>query len=542
MTTQESESTGPAGSSQRTDVRSALLGGKTFRSLSEQTLSPREEKFERARQTTGLFLAPAVAIIFALLPLNLERNQHILAAVLLGVIILWICEPVPIPVGGLMGVAAVVILGVAPAGDVLAPFGSTTIFTFIGAFILAAAMLKHGIAQRLALAVLSLPGVGRSTYRIIIAFGVITCILSAFVSNTATVAMLMPTALGILAVIAEMMQDRGVVKADFDPLRLRVGAALLLMLAYGASVGGLLTPVGSPPNLIGRGLIEEATGTRISFAQWMAIAFPVCAAMFVVLAILMILLNKPEIRRIEGVEEYIRQHREEQGRMSRAEKNTLIAFGFTVTLWLLPAVVSLIGGTESDAYIFVDDRLDEGIVAVLGASLLFILPTNWKKREATLTWTDAAKIDWGTIILFGTGIIFGSLLADTGLAETIGTGASENLNITNVVTITVFSAVLAVLISETTSNTASAAVIVPIVIPLCQAMGVDPFVPAMAATFAASFGFMLPVSTPQNAIVYGTGAVPITRMIRTGIFFDILGVILIVTIVPVMIAVVGIGG
>ena len=120
--------------------------------------------------------------------------------------------------------------------------------------------------------------------------------------------------------------------------------------------------------------------------------------------------------------------------------------------------------------------------AVLGASLLFILPTNWAKREATLTWSDAAKIDWGTIILFGTGIIFGSLLADTGLAETIGTGASENLNITNVVAITVFSAVLAVLISETTSNTASAAVIVPIVIPLCQAMGVDPFVPAMAAT------------------------------------------------------------
>ncbi|MEX3600293.1 DASS family sodium-coupled anion symporter [Kocuria carniphila] len=542
MTTQESESAETARSPQRTDVRSALLGGKTFRSLSEQTLSPREEKFERARQTTGLFLAPAVAIIFALLPLNLERNQHTLAAVLLGVIILWICEPVPIPVGGLIGVAAVVILGVAPAGDVLAPFGSTTIFTFIGAFILAAAMLKHGIAQRLALAVLSLPGVGRSTYRIIIAFGVITCILSAFVSNTATVAMLMPTALGILAVIAKMMQDRGVVKANFDPLRLRVGAALLLMLAYGASVGGLLTPVGSPPNLIGRGLIEEATGTRISFAQWMAIAFPVCLAMFIVLAIIMVLLNRPEIRQIEGVEEYVRQHREEQGPMSRAEKNTLVAFGFTVTLWLLPAVVSLVGGTESDAYIFVDDRLDEGIVAVLGASLLFILPTNWKKREATLTWSDAAKIDWGTILLFGTGIIFGSLLAETGLAETIGTGASENLNITNVVTITVFSAVLAVLISETTSNTASAAVIVPIVIPLCQAMGVDPFVPAMAATFAASFGFMLPVSTPQNAIVYGTGAVPITRMIRTGIFFDILGVILIVTIVPVMIAVVGIGG
>ncbi|MUN64812.1 DASS family sodium-coupled anion symporter [Kocuria sediminis] len=542
MQTQQPVSAGPTSAPPRTDVRAALLGGKTFRSLSEQTLSPREEKFERARQTTGLFLAPAVAIIFALLPLNMDPTQHLLAAVLLGVIILWICEPVPIPIGGLIGVAAVVILGVAPASDVLQPFGSTTIFTFIGAFILAQAMLKHGIAQRLAFFVLSLPGVGRSTYRIIIAFGVITCMLSAFVSNTATVAMLMPTALGILAVIAQLMQDKGVVKADFDPLRLRVGAALLLMLAYGASVGGLLTPVGSPPNLIGRGLIEEATGTRISFAQWMAVAFPVCLAMFVVLAVIMFLLNKPEIRRIEGVEEYIREHRQAQGRMSRAEKNTLVAFGLTVTLWLLPAVVSLFAGTESAAYIFLDDRLDEGIVAVLGASLLFILPTNWKKREATLTWTDAAKIDWGTIVLFGTGIIFGSLLADTGLAETIGTGAAENLPITNVVAITIFSAVLAVLISETTSNTASAAVIVPIVIPLCQAMGVDPFVPAMAATFAASFGFMLPVSTPQNAIVYGTGAVPITRMIRTGLFFDILGVALIVAIVPVMIAVVGIGG
>ncbi|WP_310056393.1 SLC13 family permease [Arthrobacter ginsengisoli] len=381
---------GPLKLSGRTDVQAALLGGKTFRSLSEQRLSPREEKFERARQTLGFFLAPAVAVTFSLLPVPMDRTQQLLAAVLLGVIILWICEPVPIPVGGLLGVAGVVILGVAPAGEVLAPFGSTTIFTFIGAFILAQAMLKHGIAQRLAFAVLSIPGVAGSTYRVIVAFGFITCLLSAFVSNTATVALLMPTALGILAVIAQLMQDRGVVRADFDPLRLRVGAALMLMLAYGASVGGLLTPVGSPPNLIGRGLIEEATGVRISFAQWTAVAAPLCLAMFVVLALIMFLLNKPEVRQIEGVEEYIRGQRSAQGRMSRAEVNTLVAFGFTVSLWLLPAVVSLIAGTDAGLYLFLDDRLDDGIVAVLGASLLFILPTNWKERRATLTWSDAA--------------------------------------------------------------------------------------------------------------------------------------------------------
>ncbi|MDR6686658.1 sodium-dependent dicarboxylate transporter 2/3/5 [Arthrobacter sp. 1088] len=532
---------GSAGPPARTDVSAALLGGKTFRSLSEQTLSPKEEQFERGRQTLGLFLAPAVAVVFALLPVPMDRTQQLLAAVLLAVIILWICEPVPIPVGGLLGVAAIVLLGIAPAGDVLAPFGSTTIFTFIGAFILAQAMLKHGIAQRLAYAVLSFPGVAKSTYRVIVAFGVITCILSAFLSNTATVAMLMPTALGILAVIAELLQDRGVVKPDFDPLRLRLGAALMLMLAYGASVGGLLTPVGSPPNLIGRGLIEEATGERISFAQWMATAAPLCLVMFVVLALIMFLLNKPEIRRLEGVEEYIRKQKALQGRMSRAEVNTLIAFAMTVCLWLLPAAASLVWGTDSAIYNFLDDRLDEGIVAVLGASLLFILPTNWKERRATLTWTDAARIDWGTIILFGTGIIFGSLLSATGLARTIGTAASQNLNVTNFVAITAFAAVLAVLISETTSNTASAAVVVPIVIPLCQAMGIDPMVPALAATFAASFGFMLPVSTPQNAIVYGSGCVPITRMIRTGIAFDVIGALLIIGIIPVMVAATGIG-
>ncbi|WP_345150875.1 SLC13 family permease [Arthrobacter ginkgonis] len=529
------------GPPRRTDVRAALLGGKTFRSLSEQTLSPKEERFERARQTTGLFLAPAAAVTFALLPVPMDPTQHLLAAILLGVIILWICEPVPLPVGGLLGVAAIVVLGVAPVREVLAPFGSSTIFTFIGAFILAQAMLKHGIAQRLAFAVLALPGVAKSTYRVVVAFGVITCMLSAFVSNTATVAMLMPTALGILTVIAQLMQNRGIVKADFDPLRLRVGAALMLMLAYGASVGGLLTPVGSPANLVGRGLIEEATGERISFAQWAVVAAPLCLAMFVVLAATMFLLNKPEIRHLEGVDAFVRERRATQGRMTRAEVNTLVAFGFTVTLWLLPAFAGLVAGTGSELYAFLDDRLDEGIVAVLGASLLFILPTNWKERRATLTWSDAARIDWGTILLFGTGIIFGSLLAATGLAETIGATASAALGFTGALAITVFATVLAIVISETTSNTASAAVVVPIVIPLCTAMGVDPFVPALAATFAASFGFMLPVSTPQNAIVYGSGTVPITRMVRTGLVFDVLGAILIIAILPVMVAAAGIG-
>lgn len=525
----------------RTDVDKSLLGGGTYRSLGEQQLSPAEERFEKGRRTVGLFLAPVVAIVFLLLPLDIPPQQQTLAGVLLGVIVLWVTEPVPIPIGGLLGVAVIVFLGVAPADDVLGPFGSSTVFTFIGAFILAQAMLKHGLARRFAFRILALPRAGQSTTGVIIAFGAITALLSAFVSNTATVAMLLPTALGILGVIAKLLQKQGKVEEDFDPLRLRVGAALMLMLAYSASVGGLLTPVGSPPNLIGRGLIEEATGERISFGQWMVLAAPICLLMFCVLAFLLIKLNKPELKKIEGVSEYVAEQRAEMGGLSRAEKNTLLAFGVTVSLWILPGILALVFGNESDIYTAVSDRLDEGTVAVFGASLLFLLPTDWPQREFTLRWKDAAAIDWGTVVLFGTGIIFGSLLADTGLAETIGTSVAEALGLTSVVAITIFAVLLAIVVSDTTSNTASAAVVVPIIIPIAVAAGVNPFVPALAATFAASFGFMLPVSTPQNAIVYGSGAVPITTMIRSGISFDIAGAILIVICLPLLIALLGLG-
>ena len=357
-----------------TDVDKALRGSATYRSLGEQKLSPQEERFEKGRRTIGLFLAPLITVVFLVLPIDIPREQQVLAAVLLGVITLWISEAVPIPIGGLLGVAVAVFLGVAPVDDVLGPFGSSTIFTFIGAFILAQAMLKHGLARRFAFRILSLKGVGGSTTGVILAFGAVTCLLSAFVSNTATVAMLLPTALGILSVIAKLLQKRGDVEPDFDPQRLRVGSAIMLMLAYGASVGGLLTPVGSPPNLIGRGLIEEATGERISFGQWMAMAIPICLLMFVLLAFILLRLNKPEIKRIDGVAEYVASEREKLGSLTRAERNTLIAFGITVTLWILPGVVALIAGTESDTYSFISDRLDEGVVAVFGASLLFLLP------------------------------------------------------------------------------------------------------------------------------------------------------------------------
>ena len=523
------------------DALERLAKVGTYRTLGEQVLSPQEERFEKARRTIGLFLAPAVFLIFLLLPLDMDGNQQKLAAALLFVIVLWISEAVPIPIGGLMGIVLIVVIGVAPVDDVLAPFGSATVFVFIGAFIIAQAMLRHGVARRFAFRVLAVPGVGKSSRRTIVAFGAVTCLLSAFVSNTATVAMLLPTAIAILGTLANIYDRKTDESVEIDPTRLRVGIALMLMLAYGASVGGLLTPVGSPPNLIGRGLIEEATGEKISFLEWVLAALPICALMFVALCAILLTLNKPEVRKLEGVEEYVAEERSKLGPMSRKEKNTLIAFSVAVTLWIAPGIVAIIAGDESKLYEDVSGRLDEGIVAILAASLLFVLPTNWQKREFTLTWNEAKDIDWGTILLFGSGIIFGALLADTGLAETIGTWGADTLGISTELTITIFAVVLAILISETTSNTASASVVVPIIIPVAVAAGVDPFVPALAATFAASFGFMLPVSTPQNAIVYGSGVVPITQMVRNGFFFDVIGAILIVIGIPIAVSALGIG-
>ncbi|HEY6738634.1 MAG TPA: SLC13 family permease [Actinopolymorphaceae bacterium] len=522
--------------------------------LGTEVISAGEERFERGRKTVGLFLGPALFVVLLALPLGMDPEQHRLAAVLLLVITLWISEAVPLPVGGLIGVVLAVMLEVAPAKEVLAPFGSSTIFTFIGAFIIAQAMLRHGLARRFAFRVLALPGVGASTTRTVVAFGVITALLSAFISNTATVAMLLPTAIAILGTVAganrrtEVEAAGGAEEAAQKEENLarrsnpRVRVALLLMLAYGASVGGLLTPIGSPPNLIGRGLIEEATGQGISFFRWLAVALPLCLVMFVVLATVLLFLNKPEVKRIDGLEAYVAEERRKLGRLSAAERTTLIAFGVTVVLWILPGVVALIAGDESSAYASVKGVLDEGMVAVLGASLLFVLPVDWRQRRFAMTWSEATKIDWGTILVFGTGIILGTLLSGTGLAKTIGESSASALGIASLAAVTIFAVLLAIAISETTSNTASATVVVPIVISVAVGAGLDPFVPALAATFAASFGFMLPVSTPQNAVVYGSGMVPITTMVRSGISFDVAGALVIVLGLPLMVALTGLAG
>ena len=488
----------------------------------KETLSPQEERFERWRNTIGLVLGPAVGLMLYLMPMpSLSPQAHKLAAIIGWVGVWWITEPIPIPMSALMGAVLCVLFGIADVKKVFAPFADPIIYLFMGGFMLAEAMAIHGLDKRFAYAIMSMKAVGNSTGRILAAFGVICGFLSMWISNTASTAMMFPIALGIVYAMADIVgQQSG---TGMDPTKLRFGTGMMLMAAYGASAGGIGTPVGTPPNLIGIAMIEKFCHVKIAFFQWMSFAVPLVILLFVLLYVLMYYLHKPEVEHISGSREYVAQERMQLGKWTQGQKNAMFAFLVTVTLWLIPGVLAILYGTDAPISKTYGRYVPEGVAALIGATLLFLLPVNWREREFTLSWGQAVKIDWGTLLLFGGGITLGNLMFELKLAEVIGKGLLGLSGASSVWGITFGAVFIAIIVSETSSNTASANMVVPVMISLAQAAGVNPIPPAIGATLGASWGFMLPVSTPPNAIVYGSGMVPITKMIRAGIFFDILG-------------------
>jgi solute carrier family 13 (sodium-dependent dicarboxylate transporter), member 2/3/5 len=488
----------------------------------EASLSEQEEKFERWRNTIGLGLGPLVGLLVYLTPMpSLTPQAHILAGIISWVGIWWITEPVPLPMSAMLGAMLCVLCGVADVRKVFAPFADPIIWLFFGSFVLAEVMAIHGLDKRFAYAIMSMKTVGNSTGRILLAFGVICAFLSMWISNTAATAMMFPIGLGIIYAMGDIMGRQ--TGKNVDPTKLRFGTGMMLMAAYAASAGGIGTPVGTPPNLIGIAMIEKFCGVKIAFFQWMVFAIPLLIMLFGLLFVLMYYLHKPELSVIEGSAEYVARERAQLGKWTRAQKNACIAFGITVVLWLIPGFLAVFFGTDAPISKKYGQLMPEGVAALVGAMLLFLMPVNWKERQFTVNWSQATKIDWGTLLLFGGGITLGNLMFESKLAEVIGKNLLELSGATSMWGITFGAIFIAILVSETSSNTASANMVVPVMISLAQAAGVNPIPPAIGATLGASWGFMLPVSTPPNAIVYGSGMIPITKMIRAGIFFDILG-------------------
>ncbi len=490
-----------------------------------RTRQPSDAHARHRLATAGFVLGPAAALVVWNFPLNVSAPAHALAAILAWVVIFWITEPIPIPATALLAPVAAVALGVGGTKEVFAPFAHPVIFLFIGSFLIAEAMIVHGLDRRIAYWVLTRRVIGESPARILLAVGLLSAGLSLWVSNTATTAMMLPIATGMLGALSGARAER----PQGSPAAWQYSTGLMLMVAYAASVGGLGTVIGTPPNLIGKGLIEEQLGIDIGFVQWMQFGVPIVIVTFAALFALLYALHPPDLGPLTGVTDFLARQRAALGPLGPGERNAAIAFGTAVALWLAPAAIVLVGGTDSPVAQWYDTHLPESTVALIAAGLLFLLPVDWSGRRFTLSWDEAERIDWGTILLFGSGLALGELMFKTGLSEAIGRGAVGWLGADSLWTLTAFAIALSIVLSELTSNTASATMTIPVVIAIAQGAGVSALPPALGACLGASFGFMLPISTPPNAIVYGSGLVPIERMIRAGFALDLVGLAVIWT-------------
>ncbi len=480
-------------------------------------LTPAEERFERWRRTIGFFVGPIAFLLVWFLPMPaLSVEAHRLAAVVSLVVVWWVSEAIPIPATALLGAVLAVVSGVTSARGAFAPFASPTIFLFIGSFMIGRAVSDHGLDRRLAFSLLSLKVVQGSLPRIGTAVAGLTMVLSAWMSNTATTAMMLPVAVGVLAATGTTALPQG--KA--------ASSTFLLALAYAASMGGIMTPVGTPPNLITLGLLDQVLGIRINFFTWMLMAVPIS----VTFASVLFVVSGRRLARAGGREAAAASYLEDQqpaGPWTPGQRNCAIAFGLAVTLWVAPGVVGLVGSTDSEFARFLSGRLHESVVAVGAASLLFVLPVNWSQRRFTLEWGSASRIDWGTILLFGGGLSLGEMMFDTGLAAHVGSQLVEISGAESLWAITAMAIVVGVVLTEITSNTASTNMLVPVVISICEVQGLNPVPPALGACLAASLAFMLPISTPPNAIIYGSGLVPIMAMIRFGVIMDAIAMVIV---------------
>ena len=486
-----------------------------------EAFSPAEEQFNARRRTIGLILGPLVLVALIAAPLPLPLPAHRLAGILAMVVVLWVTEALPLAITAMLGPILAVVFGVAPVRTALASFADPVVFVFIGGFILAEAMFVHGVDRRIAYTALSSRFVGRSAGRILVTFGAVTAFLSMWMSNTATTAMMFPIGLSI---VAHLTRSGATGARQF-------ALVTMLITAFAASIGGMATPVGTPPNLIGIGMLERLTGSDITFFQWMLLGVPIVVVMFTVLAIYFWVVGARGVTLPEGSTAVVHEELRKLGPLSRAQRNVLLAFGMTVILWVLPGLLAMVGMDGTPFALAYARAVPESVAAMLGAFLLFVLPIDWRARKFTLTWDEASKIEWGVVFLYGGGLALGELAFTTGLAGAMGTGIAAWLPSHTTVALTVLFTGMAIVLSEATSNTASANMIVPIAIAVAIAAGIRPIEPALGATLGASMGFMLPVSTPPNAIVYSSGYIPITAMMRYGVLLDVVGFFVIIAVV-----------
>lgn len=483
-----------------------------------------EEQLSPRRILIGRLLGPVLGLgVYVLLAQDSAVGPEMAATA--GVVVLmavwWMTEALPLAATALVPIIAFPLLGVLEVGDATAPYASETVFLFMGGFMIAIAMQKSNLHKRIALHALRL--VGTKPSQVVFGVMVVTWFLSMWVSNTATTLMMLPIGLSVLALVDDGSDN------DVRDVR-RFSICLILSIAYAATIGGLATLIGSPPNLIMAGFVEQTYGITITFAQWMKLGVPLSALFLVVAWFLMTkVIFRSGIGSIAGGKQVIHDELHQLGAMSRAEVNVAVVFSSAALLWVFRQQLA-----ESEAITGVLPflvNLNDATVAILAAVVLFILPADRRgegvRMQGTLDWrTVQAGLPWGVLLLFGGGLSMALAVQETGLSEYLGS-KMNGLGVLPVVFFVAAVCAIVLLLTELTSNTATAATFLPVLGGVAIAIGADPLLVLAPAAMAATCSFMLPVGTPPNAIVFGTGRIAMGDMIRGGLWLNLIGVFLI---------------
>jgi solute carrier family 13 (sodium-dependent dicarboxylate transporter), member 2/3/5 len=460
-------------------------------------------------KTIGLLAGPVLGLaIYLWNPGGHPPEARRLLGILVVAICFWVTEAIPLPATALLASALAIITGVAPAKAVLAPYADPVIFLFIGSFLLAEAFGKYGLDLRIAGAMMRSRRFGHSPAGLVAGFGVASAGISTCLSNTATAAVMTPIAVGAVRRAGEGL-----------------GAERAGPLGLGDPADGRLRRVGRRHGHIDRHSAQPAhrrlpgtAGRSEGQLHWLAFGVPVA----LVLLVLSIFWTRLALRSAMAGVTFTPSTgptTPETAEATAGRRWTILALALAGLLWILPGIASALLGTNAGLTKELTRLLPESAVALLCASLLFVAPVNWREHRFALTWTEGRQVNWGIILLFGGGLSLGTLAEATGLARWAGEGVSHFTS--TPAELLAVSVAAAILISEFASNTASVTLLVPLVIAAAQASGFDPVRPALGAGLAATCGFVFPVSTPPNAIVFGTGLVPLWRMIRVGILIDL---------------------
>lgn len=490
-------------------------------------LSDAEAHFDRRRRLAGLILAPLVlAFVLWLAPANLKPEAARMLALLFATLVLWVSEALPVAMTAMLAPALAVLMGISTADKLFASFGHPLLFLFLGAFVIAQAAERTRLDRVLAARLF--PTDKTSAETTLISASLVSAGISSLFSNAATTAMMVP-----------------LIRAAVDKLGPRAQAMGILSAAYASSIGGVLTPIGTPPNLLAIAALAQYGHKTVPFFKWTLVALPLAVCAMAVWIAILVWTLKVERKRLHTAGRPLSDAVVPTGSLAlrtgktvvfgldRGQLGTLAVILLAAVGWMGPGIAELVLGEDDPRYQWCKRAMPEGVVAIVAATLLFVLPAATRvvagvpRPRPILVWAEATQLDWGTIFLFGGGLALGEQVFSTGLSAWIGELVLHATHVKSEWGLVVLFSTLSLVISEFTSNTATAAMTCPLAVMSAQQLGISPVAPCMAAALASSMGFLMPISTAPNAIVYGTGKVPLRTMMKAGVWLDLTGLVVI---------------